>query len=446
LAIGARYRDRGFKGGQVDGFQVFDRALSPLETRFLFGDSPHPQELLNSTDSLTPARRDQLRTWYVTAVDEPAKAARTKLKEARHKWNAVMDSIPAIMIMREQPTPRPAFILKRGAYDQHGEEVFADTPAFLPAFPDDAPRNRLGLARWITSPDHPLTARVTANRYWQLVFGNGLVRTPEDFGIQGEVPTHPQLLDWLSRDLIENGWDVRRLLRMLVLSSTYRQSAVVAKAVRDDDPRNIWLGRGPGQRLSAEMIRDNALAVSGLLDKQLGGPPVKPYDVALAYTPLPVDEGKALYRRSLYTFWKRTSPSPVMMAMNASKREVCRLRREVTDSPLQALVLLNGRQFVEASRVLGAKLLAKHDDDIDAIASEAFRLLTSRVPSTTESRILRQLFEEQLASFAADKSKATELLTVGQSSSGDVHDIEKLAAATVLVNSIMNLDECVRHR
>jgi hypothetical protein len=446
LAIGARYRDRGFKGGQVDEFMVFDRELSPIESRQLF-DGRALVELLARRDSLSAPQREQLRDFYVSAIDAPTLQSRAKLREARHAWNAVMDSIPAITIMREQQTPRPAYVLKRGAYDQRGEEVTAGTPAFLPEFPDDAPRNRLGLARWITSADHPLMPRVTVNRYWQMVFGMGLVRTPEDFGLQGETPTHPELLDWLARDFIDYGWDVHRLLRQLVLSATYRQSTVVAKDVRDLDPENRLLARAPSHRLTAEMIRDNALAVSGLLCDKVGGQPVKPYDVALAYTPLPVDEGEALYRRSLYTFWKRTSPSPVMMTMNASKREVCRLRREVTDSPLQALVLLNGPQFVEASRVLAAKLVQRHGDDVDGFSGEAFRLLTSRQPSRQELQILRSLFHEQLESFCTDKAKAAELLKVGEASLAvEGLEIEKLAAATVLVNSIMNLDECVRNR
>ena len=209
------------------------------------------------------------------------------------------------------------------------------------------------------APDHPLTARVVVNRYWQLLFGQGIVRTPEDFGLQGQAPTHAQLLDWLALDFRKNGWDIRRLIRQIALSSTYRQSSVVAVEVRDKDPENMHYARGPSQRLSAEMVRDNVLAISGLLVRKVGGPPVKPYDLALAYTPLKVDKGGSLYRRSLYTFWKRTSPAPVMITMNANKREVCRMRREITASPLQALVLLNGPQFVEASKVLAGTLVKK---------------------------------------------------------------------------------------
>lgn len=448
LAIGARYRDRGFKGGQVDEFRVFERELSAIEVQQLF-DSDSLTTLLarvRSGQELDPDQQAALKAYFLSAVFEPAIEARTKLGAARKQWNTVMDSIPGITVMRERATPRPAFVLRRGAYDQPGESVLADTPRFLPPFPDGAPRNRLGLAQWITSPDHPLLARVTVNRYWQMLFGHGIVRTPEDFGLQGQSPTHPELLDFLARDFIDHDWDVRRLLRTIVLSSTYRQSAIVSSAVRDADPENVYLARGPGQRLSAEMIRDNALASSGLLDRKIGGPPVKPYDVALAYTPLPVDKENGLYRRSLYTFWKRTAPSPVMMTMNASKREVCRLRREVTDSPLQALVLLNGSQFIEASRALATKLLTEHNDDVDAMVESAFRRLTSRIPTDRERNVLVQLYEEQLTAFQAEPERAAELNQVGELGVSEKISAVQVAAATVVVNAIMNLDETVRLR
>lgn len=428
FAIGSRYRDRGFKNGKVDEFRLFDRELAAVEAAHLFDG-----------EALTKAQDAELRDWFRAAFHEPSRTARIELAEARKAQNAVMDAMPAITIMREQTEPRPAFILNRGLYNERTEPVVADTPAFLPAYPTGAPRNRLGLAQWLTEPDHPLTARVTVNRYWQMIFGAGLNRTPEDFGNQSEPPTHPELLDWLARDFVDHGWDVRRLLRMLVLSSTYRQSAIASGELLERDPDNIWLARGPRQRLTAEMIRDNALATSGLLVRKIGGPPVKPYDLALGYTPLEVDEGENLHRRSLYTFWKRTSPSPVMMTMNASKREVCRLQREVTNSPLQALVLLNGSQFTESSAALARKLLEKHEGDVDAVAREGFRLLTSRPPSDREMEILRTLFDEQLLDYEAAPDLATELL--GEDSAN-----AKTAAATVLINSILNLDESLRHQ
>ena len=432
FAIGSRYRDRGFKDGQVDEFSMYDRELAPSEIRMLHEGK---RDILFEPP--------ELRTWYLAAHSKPAAEARDKLKQARLEWNKVMDSIPAMTIMRETK-PRDAFVLDRGVYDSHGEQVYAETPAFLPEFPADVPKNRLGLAKWTTSPDHPLTARVTVNRYWQMMFANGLVRTPEDFGLQGQSPSHPELLDWLARDFISNGWDVRRMLKMIALSSTYRQSAAVSKDLRSRDPENIFLARAPANPLTAEMLRDGVLLASGQLRQKIGGPPVKPYDVALAYNPLKVDSGDKLYRRSLYTFWKRSSPAPTMMTMGANKRDVCRLRREQTASPLQALVLLNGTQFVESSKALALKLYQKHDGSIQEIINETFRLMTSRMPSENELAILKSLFEEQLGEFEADPDRATKLLETGEAKVTDEIPPAKLAAATVLVNAILNLDESVR--
>ncbi|WP_413431122.1 DUF1553 domain-containing protein [Crateriforma spongiae] len=446
FAIGSRYRDRGFKDGMVDDFALFQRCLSPIEVRQCFDGRSLSDRLATSPDQWSADDRQQMLQYFVSAIDPSCRSAMDELTAAREEYGAAMDATEAITIMREQSEPRPAYILNRGVYDQRGDQVSADTPEFLPPFPDSEPRNRLGLARWLTDPDHPLTARVVVNRYWQLLFGNGLVRTPEDFGNQGEPPTHPELLDWLARDLVDHGWDLRRLLRMMVLSSTYRQTSVVDPERRQADPENRWLARGPDQRLSAEMIRDNALAVSGLLVRDVGGPPVKPYDVALAYTPLPVDEGAKLYRRSLYTFWKRTSPSPVMMTMNASKREVCRVRREVTASPLQALVLMNGPQFTEASLVAAANWLAEFDGDTDTIICVAFRSLTGREPNQREQEILSQLVDEQTGIYRSKTDLAKQFVQSASQVDTPPQDTARWAAVAVMVNAVMNLDECVRHQ
>ncbi len=444
FAIGARYRDRGFKDGLVDDFRVFDRNLSELEVRQLFDGQSLIEARERSVADISLDERLDLLEYYVLAHHKPSQRARKELQNARVEWNKAMDATSAITVMREQPTPRPAYLLKRGGYDNRGEEVSADTPAFLPDFPEDQPRNRLGLAKWLTSPDHPLTARVTVNRYWQLMFGEGLVRTPEDFGVQGERPTHPQLLDWLSRDFVDHGWDVRRLLRMMALSATYRQSTVVSPEVRELDPENRLLARGVSNRLSAEMIRDNLLAVSGLLATKVGGPPVKPYDISLSYKPSDPDKGEGLYRRSLYTFWQRTAPAPMMTTLNANRRDVCRLRRDVAPSPLQALVMLNGTQFVEAARVMAGKLLAEFGDDDSKTVVESYRRLTSHTPSTEQTKILEGLFTEQIAFFEARPDQAKKLLEVGDAPNAKKLAAPRHAAATVLVNAIMNLDQCVR--
>lgn len=446
LAIGSRYRDRGFKGGVVDAFCVYDRALTPLEVRHAFDDESLTAALTKAARDRTDEETADLFTYYVGVIDEETRSARDRLQVARRRWDLAMDSTPAITVMREQPSPRPAYVLERGGYDSHGERVIATTPTALPPYPTDLPRNRLGLARWLFEPDHPLTARVAVNRYWQMLFGRGLVATPEDFGSQGAPPSHPELLDWLARDFVDHGWDVRRLVRMLVLTSTYRQSSVVDPAVRERDPENLLLSRSPGKRLSAEMVRDQALAVSGLLVRRVGGPPVKTYDLALAYTPVDADTGDALYRRSLYTFWKRTSPSPVMMTMNANRREVCQLRREVVSSPLQALVLLNGSQFVEASRVYSEQLLIKHGGDSQGLLTEAFLAFTGRAPQADEVAVLQTALEEQFDEFEAHPDQAEALAVTGAAPRRDGLDTAEVAAVTVVVNAIMNTDESIRCR
>ncbi|MCM2372634.1 DUF1553 domain-containing protein [Aporhodopirellula aestuarii] len=446
LAIGERYRDRGFVGGRVDQFDAFDRQLSELEIAQLYDGQSLFASLIRPRDQLSEADRTALRDYYVLAVNEKSRALRKELREARVALNKVIDATPAITVMRESATPRQAYLLERGVYDQRGKPVDPRTPEFLPPMDVSLPRNRLGFARWLTHPDHPLTARVTVNRYWQMMFGTGLVRTSEDFGNQSEPPSHPNLLDWLARDFVNSGWDVRHLLRQIALSVTYGQTSVVSQEEREKDPENKYLARGTGQRLSAEMIRDNMLAASGLLVNQVGGPPVKTYDVALAYNPLEVDKGEKLYRRSLYTFWKRTSPAPVMMTLNTPTREVCRLRREITSTPLQALVLMNGSQFVEAARVMAGNLLNEHGDGVREMASDAFERLTSRRPTDRETEILIQLFDEQLQGFQENPEQAKEFLGVGPAKPTTEQTPAELAAATVLVSSIMNLDECVRHQ
>ncbi|MEM9702474.1 MAG: DUF1553 domain-containing protein, partial [Planctomycetota bacterium] len=258
LAIGSRYRDRGFKDGLVDEFRLYERSLSPVEIQELFAPGRLETLLRRPVGELSEPQRAALREYYLSAVHSPTREAREALTAAREALGKAVDAVPAIMVMRETAEPRTTYLLNRGVYDQRGEAVPADSPAFLPAFPDDLPRNRLGLARWLTMPDHPLTARVAVNRYWQLMFGEGLVGTPEDFGNQGAPPSHPELLDWLARDFIEHGWDVRRLLRQIALSSAYAQGSVVSPEARDRDPENRWLARYGGARLSAEMIRDNA--------------------------------------------------------------------------------------------------------------------------------------------------------------------------------------------
>ncbi|MBO13835.1 MAG: hypothetical protein CMJ68_24180, partial [Planctomycetaceae bacterium] len=332
ITIGQRFRDRGLKNGSVDEFSVFNRRLTDLEVAQLHDGHSLDDAMATPADQLTATQRVGLREFFLETVDKPYADQRKAVLAARKTRCESYDGVGEIMVMADlDPTRRrQTYVLRRGAYDAPTDPVEPGTPASLPPFPADAPRNRLGLARWLTDPAHPLTPRVAVNRLWQQCFGGGLVRTPEDFGSQGQPPTHPALLDWLSRDFVSGGWDLQRTLRQIVLSSTYRQDSSAAADLLARDPDNQLLARGPSYQWPAEMIRDNVLWASGLLVDKQGGAPARPYDLAVSFKPVRVDTGEGLYRRSLYTFWKRTGPAPVMMTLDASKRDVCVVKRERT--------------------------------------------------------------------------------------------------------------------
>ena len=445
-AIGARFRDKGFPGGVVDEFRIFERTLSPAEMRHLFDGQTLARLLKTPADLLSPQEKKALQAYYFATVDAQVAAAREALKTFRSRMNKTEDGMREIMVMKESRHPRVSYLLVRGAYDARSTPVANETPKILPNFPQDWPRNRLGLARWLTAPNHPLTARVTVNRYWQMIFGRGLVKTPEDFGSQGSPPSHPQLLDWLAADFMENGWDVKRLLRQLVTSTAYRQRSEANADLLRADPENIWLSRSPKRRWPAEMIRDNALAVSGLLSTKIGGPPVKPYEVAAAFKPSKVDQGEGLYRRSLYTYWKRTAPAPVMMALDASKRDVCSVRRETTATPLQSFVFLNDPQFVEAARNLARQVLQSDWTRDNQRLTHLFRRLTSRRPTQAEMAVLQKLLQEQRNYFDADPNRAKAFLSVGFSEIAESEKTAELAALTAVASALMSHDEClVKH-
>jgi hypothetical protein len=440
LSLGARFRDVGFKGGTIDELLVFDRELSPPEVAAAGGFEPA------TTESTRFAH-------YLLRIDEPYQAALKKLQALRNAENDLVSHVRQIMVMKELPEPRPTRVLRRGAYDAPSDIVGPDTPASILPFQDGAPRNRLGFARWLVDDRNPLTTRVTVNRFWQMFFGRGLVVTAEDFGSQGQLPTHPELLDWLARHFIESGWNVKQLCRLIVLSATYRQSTVPRDTkLYFDDPDNHLLGRGPRNRLSAEQIRDNALAVSGLLVKRLGGPSVMPYQPAGLWEESGTGKsyaqshGEGLYRRSLYTFWRRTSPPPSMTTFDATSREVCIARREQTATPLQALVLLNDPQFVEAARVLAEKLIKEEGSTVDSRLETAFRLLTSRKPSEKEREVLRKLYDEQHEHFGKAPEEAKALLSVGEVPRDEELDATDLAATAMVVRLLFNFDECVTKR
>jgi hypothetical protein len=451
IGIGQRMRDRGFKHGLVDDFQVFNAELTGIEVAQLHDGAALTDLLGKAADDLSSEEKASLYAYYLARADDVYAKQLQTVRETRTKRSETVDGIREIMVMSDLPASqtRQSYLLKRGAYDAPGEKVSPDTPAALGSLPPGHRHDRLDMARWLTDPDHPLTARVAVNHFWQICFGQGLVRTPEDFGSQGELPTHPELLDWLAKDFIENGWDVKRLMKLLVTSTTYRQSSIAQRHHQARDPENRLLARAPRYRLPAEMIRDNALAASGLLVRSLGGAPARPYELEVSFKPIGRGKGATLYRRSLYTYWKRTGPAPVMMTLDASKREVCSVKRERTATPLQAMVLLNDPQLAEAARVMGERMSRRHGGNVDALVEEMFRCYTSRRPSVEEKDILMQLYAEQVEHFTGQPAAVAELLKSGDLAESTLPKNltkERVAATAVLASTLMNLDDCVRKR
>jgi hypothetical protein len=373
--------------------------------------------------------------------------------EAIDKERKDLDAaIPTTMVMADLPTPRDTFLLIRGQYDKKGEKVAPGTPTALSPLAAGSPPNRLGLARWLVDGKHPLTARVAVNRYWQHYFGRGLVKTAEDFGAQGEWPTHPELLDWLAAEFVDSGWDMKHMQKLIVMSHAYRQSSDVSADLLKRDPENILCARGPRFRLDAEVVRDSALFVGGLMREQVGGRSVRPYQPpgiweAIAFNGSNTqnfkrDTGAALYRRSLYTFWKRTAPPPSLMAFDAPSRETCVARRARTNTPLQALVLMNDEQYVEAARNLAERMMAAGATPTDRLA-HGFRMAAARKPTDAELKVLLQVFEKQRSHYQANKEEAKKLLAVGESKSNAALDPVEHAAYTMAANLILNLDEVI---
>jgi hypothetical protein len=369
---------------------------------------------------------------------------KTKLEEA----------IPTVMIMAEMKKPRETFVLGRGQYDAPKEKVTANVPSFLPPMAPGLPMNRLGLAKWIVTPGNPLAARVAVNHFWQEYFGTGIVKTSEDFGSQGEQPSNPLLLDWLATEFVRTGWNVKAMQRLIVTSATYRQSSRVTPELAERDPENRLLARGPRFRLPAELIRDNALEVSGLLDNRIGGPSVSPYQPKGLWEEMAFGQGftgqiyeestgRDLYRRSMYTVWKRTVPPPALVTFDAPDREKCTARRSVTNTPLQALVLLNDPTYVEASRFLAQRTLTQGGKTLAGRINYAFRLATGRIPDDQERAVLLEQAREALDDYRQHSDQATQLLSVGATKSDPRLDPKELAAWTTVAGIILNLDETI---
>lgn len=449
-AIGERFRDRGFREGEVDELTIHSRALAPLEVAALADPAAW-----NVATADAAARRSELKEAWSGAVDPIARPLAEELRQARKAVVDAESGVFEIPVMKETAQPRPAHILVRGAFDaprdpEHlvGRDTF--TQILIP-FPPQAPRNRLGLAQWLTDPRHPLTSRVFVNRIWANFFGSGIVETSDNFGLQGSLPSHPELLDWLARDFIDHGWDLKRLCRAIALSATYGQDSRTRADLAERDPANRLLARGPARRLGAEQIRDLALAASGLLQPRDGGPPVSPYQPgedlwreSNSMSPgYQRSQGADLYRRSLYSVWKRTAPLPNMLAFDSPTREVCTIRRPQTNTPLQALVLLNDPQFVEAARALAAKVAPL---PAEQRLAAAFLAGASRPPTERERTLLEALREEQLAIFKADPESARKLMALGDSPAGRDLDPVEMAALTVVCQTVLNLDAAVWNR
>ncbi|MED6300504.1 MAG: DUF1553 domain-containing protein, partial [Verrucomicrobiota bacterium] len=396
----------------------------------------------------TKSQSDRLKQYFLTHHN-PNKKLKKRIATIENQQAA---SFPETMIMQDMARPRATHVLNRGQYNEPGEMVSAGVPAIFPAMRTNQ-SNRLGFAQWLMDPAHPLTARVAVNRYWQQLFGTGLVKTAEDFGIQGELPSHPKLLDWLALEFIRSGWDTKHMYSLLLNSATYRQTSHVGAAAYRNDPENRLLTRGPRMRLDAEEIRDSCLASSGLLVKQLGGRSVYPYQPKGLWMELnnrpgyskeyQQGKGNDLYRRSIYTFWKRTVPSPMLKTFDAPEREFCTTRRSRTNTPLQALALLNGPQFVEAARHLAERMLIEGGQTLNGRIIYGFRLVTARVPGQSELALLRSAYTENLQHFGADKPAAHKLLQVGDSPYNTNLNISKLAAMTSVARLLFNLNETV---
>ncbi|MCB0670043.1 MAG: DUF1553 domain-containing protein [Saprospiraceae bacterium] len=441
IQVGARWRGKGIGGSIVDEIQIFKKELSALEIKYLSGKGDLNQLIAKDASSLSREEREDLVGFFVKK-DPSINRVEEQLFQWRGKMCRYVDTIGELMIFKEMPQPRKAFILDRGQYNTYKDQVWPATPmSIMPMDSALKNPNRLDLAEWLFNPEHPLTARVLVNRIWQQFFGRGLVRTAEDFGNQGSAPTHPALLDYIAVTFMESGWNVKDLIRMIVQSGTYRQSSISTVDQRASDPENVYLSRGPSKRLSAEMIRDQALAASGLLVRNVGGPSVFPYQPeglwkvnGAAYSQ---SEGDDLYRRSMYTVWKRSVPHPTQSTFDAPERSECSMRRQQTNTPLQALILMNDPIFIEAAIQLGEQILDSGE------ISPVFQKLTGRMPAEEELLELRNLYQENLQAFTTSPVKSKGWMRYGDK----ISDRQlKSAAYAVVASTILNTDASIFKR
>ena len=438
--------------GQLNELRIYERDLTPRDVAALAMNDTLAVAAQVPAARRTRAQTDKLEWAYLDQFATPEiRRAWGDVRETEHKRALFLEGLPTVMIMREREgvEPRPAFLLSRGSYDRPGERVQREVPASLPPLPAGVPRDRLALAKWLVNGEHPLTARVTVNRYWQMLFGTGIVKTVEDFGSQGEWPSHPELLDWLATEFVRTGWDIKATLKTIVMSATYQQGSRATPELLRRDPENRLLAHGPRLRLPAEMVRDQALAMSGLLVEELGGPSVKPYQPAGLWkelaggTDYQRDKGTALYRRSLYTYWKRAVPPPGMMAFDSAGREGCTVRETRTNTPLQALTLMNDETYLEAARKLAERMLRDGGAAPAARIDYGFKLAVARAPRDRERTVLLASLHHHLDRYQTNRAEAERLLKQGESPVSDGLDRGELAAYTTLASMLLNLDETV---
>jgi len=445
--LGQRTSARG-PGIALQDLRIYDRAITNIDAQQLAG-SQRAVDLLAKTNR-TPKETEEIFAWWAASQDKSGADLAAEYRKLQAEETALRSRGTIAYVASEKSTPPEAYILLRGDYDKRKEKVGPATPASLPAIDPALPKNRLGFAKWLLTPDHPLTTRVTVNRFWQELFGTGLVHSSGDFGITGDLPSHPELLDWMAVEFREKGWNVKDFFKMMVTSATYRQAAIVTKDKLDKDPQNRIFSRGPRYRMDGEMIRDYALATSGLLVPKIGGPSVKPYQPEGVWEAVAMigsntrdykrDSGESLYRRSMYTFWKRAAPPASMEIFNAPNRETCAVKRERTNTPIQALVTLNDVQFVEAARVLAEKTIAAGTTD-DARIDFLARKLLARPFRADEAKIVSASLAALTKDFQAKPEEAKKLIAFGESKADPKLDAVLLAAWTMLCNELLNLDE-----
>jgi hypothetical protein len=439
-------------GSEYEGAQVGRFSISATDSEFPEVVPEEMAAILRTAPEVRSAADAGELTGYFVTHSRERRVAAERLAKLEAERRRIENKIPTTMVMSEMSTPRDTFVLLRGSYDKPGDKVTPTVPACLPPLPDGAPHNRLGLARWLVDPANPLTARVAVNRFWQMYFGTGLVKTVEDFGSQGEQPSHPELLDWLATEFIRTGWDVKAIERLMVTSATYRQSSIATPAQRERDPENRLLARGPRVRLAAEMIRDQALSVSGLLSTKMGGPSVKPYQPEGLWEQLSAfpgrklferSRGEDLWRRSVYTYWKRTVPPPSLMVFDAPTREFCVVRRQMSSTPLQALALLNDEMYVETARKLAERMMTEGGASPRQRLEWALRLATSRPAKAGEIMVLEKGLNRRLVQYRRNRASAEKLLSAGESPRNTRLDMPELAAYATVAGVILNLDEVI---